>query len=105
MRFYEYRSSVSLFIMAMQLQTLVSKRRAMLSIENELVACMHPMGLLPVDLSSKCSILQAQLLSNWPRPQQLQYLPEHSVHHIQVPGHNESCSVEHGSCAVHRTLS
>lgn len=55
---------------------------------NESVECVHPRGRLPIDLSSKCSILQAQLLSNWPRSQQLQYLPEHGVHHIQVPGHN-----------------
>lgn len=55
---------------------------------NESVECVHPRGRLHIDLSSKCSILQAQLLSNWPRSQQLQYLPEHSMHHIQVPGHN-----------------
>ena len=48
---------------------------------------MHPRGRLPIDLSSKCSILQTQLLSNWPRSQQLQHLPEHGMHHIQVPGH------------------
>ena len=55
---------------------------------NESVGCVHPRGRLPIDLSSKCSILQAQLLSNWPRSPQLQYLPEHGMHHIQVPGHS-----------------
>lgn len=55
---------------------------------NKSVGCVHARGRLPIDLSSKCSILQAQLLSNWPRSQQLQYLPEHGMHHIQVPGHS-----------------
>lgn len=54
----------------------------------ESVGCVHALGLSPIDLSRKCSILQAQLLSNRPRSQQLQYLPEHGVHHIQVPGHS-----------------
>lgn len=74
--------------MAMKLQTLEIMRRTMLCCRKWVYRMCASQGRLHIDLSSKCSILQAQLLSNWPRSQQLQHLPEHSVHHIQVPGHN-----------------
>lgn len=62
--------------------------------------CVHPTGLS----SSKLSVLQAQLLSNWPRPQQLQDLPEHGVHHIQVPGHRGVRLCGARKLRAHRTL-
>lgn len=72
--------------MVTQLQSFGPDEWGKAACRNESAERVDPTGLLPIDLSSKCSLLQAQLLSNRPRPQQLQYLPEHGLHHIQVPG-------------------
>lgn len=60
--------------------------------------------LLPLCLSSTCSVLQAELLSDWPRPQQLQHLSEHGMHHIQVSVPTVSCSAEQEAVGPQNTL-
>lgn len=70
----------------------------------KMVECMCTLWLLPMDLYSKCSVFQAQLLPNGPRSQQLQYLPEHGMHHIQVLGHSRDLFCTAQKQRVHRIL-
>lgn len=71
--------------------------------QTELIECGSPMAFTSAFILI-CSVLQAELLSDWPRPQQLQHLSEHGVHHIQVSLPTVTCSAEQEAVGPWNTL-